>query len=85
MALTTEKPKSIEAYLSDRLKRGIDACEWLSPKLPFYFGSSKNPAYLANEVYERMQTLRARWLFRLSAASPQRHVRGSQAAGRISA
>jgi len=80
MALTTEKPKSIEAYLSDRLKRGIDACEW-----PFYFGSSKNPAYLANEVYERMQTLRARWLFRLSAASPQRHVRGSQAAGRISA
>jgi integrase/recombinase XerD len=56
----TEKPKSIEAYLSDRLKRGIDACEWLSPKLPFSFGSSKNPAYLANEVYERMQTLGAR-------------------------
>ena len=56
----TEKPKPIEAYLSDRLKRAIDACEWLSPKLPFYFGSSKNPAYLANEVYERMQTLGAR-------------------------
>lgn len=56
----TEKPKAIEAYLSDRLKQAIDVCEWLSPKLPFYFGSSKNPAYLANEVYERMQTLGAR-------------------------
>jgi integrase/recombinase XerD len=56
----TEKPKAIEAYLSDRLKQAIDACEWLSPKLPFYFGSSKNPTYLANEVYERMQTLGAR-------------------------
>jgi len=56
----TEKPKPIEAYLSDRLKCAIDATEWLSPKLPFHFGASKNPAYLANEVYERMQTLGAR-------------------------
>src|SRR5260370_37807255 len=56
----TEKPKPIEAYLSARLKYAIDATEWLSPKLPFHFGASKNPAYLANEVYERMQTLGAR-------------------------
>lgn len=56
----TEKPKPIEAYLSDRLKNAIDVTEWLSPKLPFHFGSSKNPAYLANEVYERMKTLGAR-------------------------
>jgi integrase len=56
----TEKPKPIEAYLSGRLKYAIDATEWLSPKLPFHFGASKNPAYLANEVYERMQTLGAR-------------------------
>jgi integrase/recombinase XerD len=56
----TEKPKPVEAYLSNRLKQAIDTCEWLSPKLPFFYGSSKNPAYLANEVYERMHTLGAR-------------------------
>jgi len=56
----TEKPKPVEAYLTDSLKTAIDACAWLSPKLPFYYGESKNPAYLANEVYERMKTLGAR-------------------------
>jgi len=56
----TEKPKPIEAYLSRRLKQAIDECEWLSPKLPFHYGSSKNPSYLANEVYERMKALGAR-------------------------
>lgn len=55
-----DKPKFVEAYLSDRLKKAIDDCAWLSSKLPFHYGSSKNPAYLANEVYERMQTLGAR-------------------------
>ena len=53
----TEKPKPVEAYLTDRLKTAIEACEWLSPKRPFFYGSSKNPAYLANEVYSRMQTM----------------------------
>ena len=56
----TEKPKPVEAYITDRLKTAIDACEWLSPQRPFFYGESKNPAYLANEVYERMQTLGAR-------------------------
>ena len=56
----TEKPKPLEAYLPDRLKQAIDACDWLSPKLPFFYGLSKNPAYLANEVYERMKTLGTR-------------------------
>jgi integrase len=55
-----ERPKPQEAYLSDRLKAAIDTCEWLSPKLPFSYGASRNPAYLANEVYERMQTIGAR-------------------------
>ncbi len=53
----TDKPKPLEAYLTDRLKTAIDACHWLSPKRPFFYGSSKNPAYLANEVYSRMQTI----------------------------
>jgi integrase len=56
----TKKPKPLEAYIPDRLKKAIDACEWLSPKLPFFYGSSRNPAYLANEVYERMQSLGTR-------------------------
>ncbi len=56
----TERPKPLEAYIGDRLKTAIDTCHWLSPKLPFYFGDSKNPAYLSNEVYERMKTLGAR-------------------------
>ena len=56
----TEKPKPAEAYISDRLKQDIDHCEWLSPKLPFSYGSSRNPAYLANQVYERMKTLGTR-------------------------
>lgn len=56
----TKKPKPLEAYIPDRLKQAIDGCDWLSTKLPFFYGSSRNPTYLANEVYERMQTLGAR-------------------------
>jgi hypothetical protein len=53
----TEKVKWVEAFLPDSLKVAIDQCEWLSKTLPFAFGSSKNPSYLANEVYERMKTV----------------------------
>jgi len=53
----TERPKPVEAYISGRLKQAIDDCEWLSSKLPFGFGSSNNPAYLSNQVYERMKNL----------------------------
>jgi integrase/recombinase XerD len=56
----TEKPRPLEAYIPNRLKESIDTCDWLSPRLPFFYGSSRNPAYLANEVYERMQSLGAR-------------------------
>jgi integrase/recombinase XerD len=55
-----EKPKAVEAYISDRLKTAIDSADWMSPKLPFFYGSSRNPAYLANQVYERMTALGAR-------------------------
>jgi integrase/recombinase XerD len=59
----TEKTKSIESYLTDRLQQEIAGCTWLSPKLPFWFAaaaSHKNPSYLPNEVYARMQTIGAR-------------------------
>lgn len=53
----TAAPRYIEAYLSDRLKVAIDQCRWLSPALPFQWGDFANPAYLGNEVYERMQAI----------------------------
>jgi integrase len=56
-----ERQKSLEVFLSERLKLAIEAAhekgEWLSPRLPFHFGSSRNPSYLASEVYERMRTI----------------------------
>lgn len=55
-----KQPSAIEAYLPDSLKVAIDGCQWLSPQLPFAFGAARNPAYLANEVYARMQTIGAR-------------------------
>jgi len=53
----TEQPKPLETYLTERLKTAIDQCEWLSSKRPFLYGAFRNKAYLANEVYYRMQTV----------------------------
>lgn len=53
----TKQPKSIEAFLPDELKTAIDACKWLSPTLPFHFGSASNKSYLSSEVYRHMQTV----------------------------
>ena len=50
-------PKPQETYLTERLKVAIDQCDWLSPKGPFLYGAFRNEAYLANEVYSRMQTI----------------------------
>lgn len=55
-----EKSKPVDSYISGRLKVAIDECNWLSAILPFHYGSSRNPAYLANEVYERMKTVGSR-------------------------
>jgi integrase/recombinase XerD len=52
-----DQPRPVETYLTDRLKAAIDQCEWLSSKKPFLYGAFKNQAYLANEVYYRMQTI----------------------------
>ena len=52
--------KTIEAYVADALKTAIDGCTWLSLQLPFAFGDPSDPSYLANQVYERMQTIGAR-------------------------
>lgn len=56
----TEKVKWVEAFLPESLKVAIGQCEWMSKTLPFAFGSAKNPSYLANQVYERLQTVGSR-------------------------
>lgn len=52
-----DRPKTIESYVTPRLKKAIDKCTWLSAERPFTYGSHENPSYLANEVYARMQTI----------------------------
>ena len=56
----TARQKILDVYLTDGLKKAIDECAWLSPSLPFAFGSFTNPAYLSNEVYERMKMVGSR-------------------------
>lgn len=53
----TDRVKSIEVYISEDLKLKIDACDWLSPRLPFWYGAGTDPAPLAQAVYERMQAI----------------------------
>jgi integrase len=53
----TEKPKLLEAYLTDEFKKRIDECKWLSARGPFWYGTGTDPTPLAQAVYERMQTI----------------------------
>jgi integrase len=58
-----KKPKPMDAFLSNRLKKAIDECEWLSPHRPFAYGNYQNERwvnYLGNEVYERMKIIGSR-------------------------
>jgi integrase len=52
-----KKPKTIEAFIGDKLKQAICECRWLSPQLPFCYGHFKSSWYLGNQVYERMQAI----------------------------
>jgi integrase len=51
----TDKPKLLEAFITDEMKQRIYACEWLSTKRPFWYGEGTDPDPLAQAVYERMQ------------------------------
>lgn len=55
-----EKPKLLEAYITDETKKKIDECTWLSVKRPFWYGAGTDPTPLAQAVYERMQGIGAR-------------------------
>jgi integrase len=49
--------KVLEAFLTNRLKKAIEECAWLSPAAPFAYGDYSNSSYLGNEVYERMKSV----------------------------
>lgn len=53
----SEKAKLVEAYITNDLKKRISECEWLSKKLPFWYGAGTDPTPLAQAVYERMQNI----------------------------
>jgi integrase/recombinase XerD len=53
----TERPRPMEAFITARLKKAIDRCNWLSKDRPFVFGTSLNPSHLGQEVYERMKAI----------------------------
>ena len=50
-----DKPKVLEAYITDEMKKRIDECTWLSTRGPFWYGTGLNPTPVAQAVYERMQ------------------------------
>jgi site-specific recombinase XerD len=55
-----DKPKVLEAYITDAMKKRIDECTWLSTRGPFWYGTGLDPTALAQAVYERMQAIGSR-------------------------
>ena len=53
----SEKPKLLEAYITDEFKKRIEECKWFSIKGPFWYGTGSDPTPLAQAVYERMQNI----------------------------
>jgi site-specific recombinase XerD len=54
----TKQPVQVEAFISDRLKTAIDGCKWLSPDMPFWYGTAAGRGYkLGYQVYDLMQTI----------------------------
>jgi integrase len=55
-----DKPKVLEAYITDEMKKRIDECTWLSTRGPFWYGTGLDSTPLAQAVYERMQAIGTR-------------------------
>jgi integrase/recombinase XerD len=57
----TKHPVQVEAYISNRFKKAMDGCKWLSPKKPFWYGETAGRGYkLGYQVYDLMQSIGAR-------------------------
>jgi integrase/recombinase XerD len=78
----TDKPQTLEAYITPDLKTRIDECEWLSKKGPFWYGIGVDPTPLAAAVYERMQAIGVK--AKVPDCRPHR-LRDTFAVGRLNA
>ena len=59
-AKKNDTPKLIDVYLTAKLKKKIDECEWLSEKLPFAYravSGDEETGCLGQAVYERLQAV----------------------------
>jgi integrase len=59
-AKKNEAPKLLDVYLTAKLKKKIDECEWFSPDLPFAYravSGDEETDYLGQAVYERLQAV----------------------------
>ena len=56
----SDKPKSADVYITERLKIQIEECNWFSASLPFAYrvvAKSGETDYLSQAVYERMKNI----------------------------
>lgn len=59
-AKKNDTPKLLDVYLTSKLKKKIDECDWLSEKLPFAYrpvSGDEETDYLGQAVYERLQAV----------------------------
>jgi integrase/recombinase XerD len=59
-AKKNDAPKLLDVYLTAKLKKKIDECEWLSEELPFAYrpvSADDETDYLGQAVYERLQAV----------------------------
>ena len=51
------KPKQLEVFLTQELKKAIDGCTWLSGSYPFAYREFEENTAMEAAVYERMQAI----------------------------
>lgn len=59
-AKKNEAPRLVDVYLTAKLKKKIDDCDWLSDELPFAYravADAEATDYLGQAVYERLQAV----------------------------
>lgn len=59
-AKKNDAPRLLDVYLTAKLKKKIDECEWLSDTLPFAYravSGDEETDYLGQAVYERLQAV----------------------------
>ena len=52
-----QKPVAAEVYLTERLKKAIEECEWMSESLPFAYLPLSQTSYMAIRVWQNMRRI----------------------------